>query len=84
MLADKVSYEKIMRYNKSPPYMTARWPPQQILPLNCLGSCGIVQDYGLLDCEISPAAANMFVSMGKILSFNCLVDMRVTLKFLRL
>ena len=32
-----LSYEKIRRYNNSPPYMTARWPPQQIPPLNFLG-----------------------------------------------
>ena len=32
-----LSYEKIWRYNNSPPYMTARWPPQQIPPLNFLG-----------------------------------------------
>ena len=32
-----LSYEKIWRYNNSPPYVTARWPPQQIPPLNFLG-----------------------------------------------
>ena len=32
-----LSYEKIRRYNNSPPYVTARWPPQQIPPLNFLG-----------------------------------------------
>ena len=26
-----LSYEKIWRYNNSPPYVTVRWPPQQIL-----------------------------------------------------
>ena len=31
-----LSYEKIRRYNNSPPYVTARWPPQQIPPLNFL------------------------------------------------
>ena len=31
-----LSYEKILRYNNSPPYVTARWPPQQIPPLNFL------------------------------------------------
>ena len=29
-------YEKIWWYNNSPPYVTARWPPQQIPPLNFL------------------------------------------------
>ena len=29
--------KKIWRYNNSPPYVTARWPPQQIPPLNFLG-----------------------------------------------
>ena len=32
-----LNYEKIRRYNNSPPYMTARWPPQQFPPLNFLG-----------------------------------------------
>ena len=32
-----LSYENIQRYNNSPPYMTARWPPQQIPSLNFLG-----------------------------------------------
>ena len=31
-----LSYEKIRRYNNSPPYVTARWPPQQIPPFNFL------------------------------------------------
>ena len=30
------SYKKIRRYNNSPPYVMARWPPQQIPPLNFL------------------------------------------------
>ena len=30
------SYEKIWRYNNSPPYVTVRWPLQQIPPLNFL------------------------------------------------
>ena len=34
-----LSYEKIRRYSNSPPYVTARWPPQQIPPLNFLGGC---------------------------------------------
>ena len=29
--------KKIQRYNNSPPYVMARWPPQQIPPLNFLG-----------------------------------------------
>ena len=29
-----LNYEKIQRYNNSPPYMMARWLPQQIPPLN--------------------------------------------------
>ena len=33
----RLSYEKIRRYNNSPPYVTARWPSQQIPPLNFLG-----------------------------------------------
>ena len=32
-----LSDEKIRRYNNSPPYVTARWPPQQIPPLNIFG-----------------------------------------------
>ena len=32
-----LSYGKIRRYNNSPPYVTARWPPQQIPHLNFLG-----------------------------------------------
>ena len=35
-LFDGLSYEKIQRYNNSPPYVMARWPPQQIPPLNFL------------------------------------------------
>ena len=31
-----LNYEKIWRYNNSPPYVTARWPQQQIPPLNFL------------------------------------------------
>ena len=31
-----LSYEKIRRYNNSPPYVMARWLPQQIPPLNFL------------------------------------------------
>ena len=31
-----LSYEKIWRYNNSPPYVTARWQPQQIPSLNFL------------------------------------------------
>ena len=31
-----LSYQKIRRYNNSPPYVTARWPPQQIPPLDFL------------------------------------------------
>ena len=33
----RLSYKKIRWYNNSLPYMTARWPPQQIPPLNFLG-----------------------------------------------
>ena len=32
-----LSYKKFWRYNNSPPYVMARWPPQQIPPLNFLG-----------------------------------------------
>ena len=32
-----LNYEIIRRYNNSPPYVMARWPPQQIPPLNFLG-----------------------------------------------
>ena len=39
-----LSYEKIRRYNNSPPYMMARWPPQQILPLHFLGPNTCVHD----------------------------------------
>ena len=35
-LLGELSYEKIRRYNNSPPYVTARWPPQRISPLNFL------------------------------------------------
>ena len=34
-----LSYEQIRRYSNSPPYVTARWLPQQIPPLNFLGGC---------------------------------------------
>ena len=37
-LRDGLRYEKIRRYNNSAPCVTARWPPQQIPPLNFLGS----------------------------------------------
>ena len=40
-----LSYEKIRRYNNSLPYVTARWPPQQISPVDFLG---LVQEYYLL------------------------------------
>ena len=36
-LAWRTNYEKIRWYNNSPPYMTARWPPQQIPPLKFFG-----------------------------------------------
>ena len=36
-LLGRLSYEKILRYNNSPPYVMARWPSQQIPPLNFLG-----------------------------------------------
>ena len=35
-LLGRLSYEKIRRYNNSSPYMTARWLPQHIPPLNFL------------------------------------------------
>ena len=35
--ASGLSYEKIRRYNNSPPCMMVRWPPQQIPPSNFLG-----------------------------------------------
>ena len=31
-----LNYEKIQRYNNSPPYVTAKWPPQQTPLLNFL------------------------------------------------
>ena len=33
-----LNYEKIQRYNNSPPYVMARWLPQQIPPLNFCGT----------------------------------------------
>ena len=36
-LLGRLSYEIIRRYHNSPPYMMARWPPQQIPPLDFLG-----------------------------------------------
>ena len=33
----RLNYENTRRYNNSPPYVTARWPPQRIPPLNFLG-----------------------------------------------
>ena len=36
-LPDGLSYEKIRSCIYSPPYVTARWPPLQIPPLNFLG-----------------------------------------------
>ena len=33
----RLSYEKTRRYNNSPPYVMAGWPPQQIPPCNVLG-----------------------------------------------
>ena len=39
-LFGRLSYEKIRRYNNSHPYVMARWPPQQIPPLNFLGKYG--------------------------------------------
>ena len=35
-MLDGLSYRKIWRYNNLPLYVTARWPPQQIPPLNFL------------------------------------------------
>ena len=35
-----LSYKKIQRYNNSPPYVMARWLPQQIPPLNFLDGVG--------------------------------------------
>ena len=32
-----LAMKKIRRYNNTPPYVTARWPPQQIPALNILG-----------------------------------------------
>ena len=33
-LLGRGNYEKVWRYKNSPPYVTARWSPQQIPPLN--------------------------------------------------
>ena len=38
-------------------------------------SSGTVQDLGSLDREFEPRYANVFVSLGKILSLNCFVDL---------
>ena len=43
-LFGRLSYEKIRRYNNFPPYVMARWPPQQIPPLNFLGLSWCVKD----------------------------------------
>ena len=49
-IVQRASYEKIGRYNNSPPYVTARWPPQQIPPLNFL--C-VVSSWQCYKCAIS-------------------------------
>ena len=47
-LVGGLSYKKIQRYNNSPPYVTARWQPQQIASLNFLGpSVSSVYDFKL-------------------------------------
>ena len=35
-MLDRLSYEKIRRYNNSLPHVMVRWPPKQIPPLNFL------------------------------------------------
>ena len=40
-------------------------------------SSGTVQDSGALDREFEPSSANVFVSLGKVLSLNCFVDLSV-------
>ena len=47
-----LSYEKILRYNNSPPYMMARWLPQKIPPLNFLGRPSPLS--GLDPCTFPP------------------------------
>ena len=34
-------------------------------------------DCELLDRELSPASANMFVSLDKVFSLNCLIDLSI-------
>ena len=41
-LFGRLNYEKIQRYNNSPPYVMARWLPQQIPPLNSLGAQSVL------------------------------------------
>ena len=41
----RLSYKKIQRYNNLPPYMMARWLPQQIPPLNFLGKFPIKVEF---------------------------------------
>ena len=57
-LLGRLSSEKIQRYNNSPPYVTARWLPQQIPPLNFLGyksihrSVSINKTFKILICKL--------------------------------
>ena len=44
----------------------------EVIMIKCVWSIGTVQDSGSLDCEFQP---NLFVSLGKILSLNCFIDL---------
>ena len=59
------SYEKICRYNNSPPYVTARWPPQQIPPLISLVGNQIEVPLYWPSIEVTPPVKIFFLDLSQ-------------------
>ena len=62
-LAGLLATKKIRWYNNSPPYVTARWPPQQIPPLN------------FLDCNSVEALMYQMICGEKVVEWGSAHDM---------
>ena len=60
--------KKIWRYNNSPPYVVARWPPQQIPPLKLPGKHGQVAQ-----CPKYSENLRTTSCRGSCKLYNCLV-----------
>ena len=61
--------KKIQRYNSSPPYVTAKWPPQQIPPLNFIGCHNVYQQkqrIGQWACLKEPLLCSLTLCSTKV------------------